>query len=78
MSKESKVMEREVKNEKVENKTNNVAEPKDKVAEAIEVLQLQFREHTAKSEEHKAMALKAQGALEVLLQLHPQETEVDG
>jgi hypothetical protein len=78
MSKENKVMEKEVKKETVENKTNNVAEPKDKVAQAIEVLQIQFREHSAKAEEHKVMATKAQGALEVLLQLHPQETEVDG
>ena len=74
----SKVMEKEVKNEKVESRANDVVKPKNKVAEAIEVLRLQFREHSAKSEEHKTMATKAQGALEVLLQLHPEEAEIDG
>ena len=74
----SKVIEKEAKNEKVETKTNNVAEPKNKVSEAIEVLQVQLRDHLAKSEEHKTMALQAQGALEVLLQLHPEEAKNDG
>ena len=71
MSKESKVMHKEVKNNEVESEVK----PKDKVAEAIEVLQVQLRDHSAKAEEHKTMATKAQGALEVLLQLHPQDTE---
>ena len=78
MSKDNKVMEKEVKKETVENKTNNVAETEDKVAKAIEVLQIQLREHSAKAKEHTEMALKAQGALEVLFQLHPQETKIDG
>ena len=78
MSKGSKLMEKEVKKETLENKTNNVPESKNKVADAIEVLRVQLRDHLAKSEEHKIMATKAQGALEVLLQLHPEEAEIDG
>ena len=57
-------------------KTNNVAEPVDKdvkAKEAIETLRVQFNEHLQKAEHHRTMATKAQGALEVLLQLHPQE-----
>ena len=75
MNKENKVMEKEVKKDKVESSVSDAVEPKDKVAEAIEVLKIQLQEHLQKSKEHAEMALKAQGALEVLLQLHPQETE---
>ena len=75
MSKENKVMEKQVKKDKVENSVNDTVESKDKVAEAIEVLKIQLQEHSQKSKEHAEMALKAQGALEVLLQLHPQETK---
>ena len=60
-------------------KTNNVAEPKeaavDKSKEAIETLRVQLREHLQQAEHHRTMATKAQGALEVLLQLHPEENE---
>ena len=65
------VMEEEVK-------TNNVVEPvnKDvKAKEAIETLRVQLREHLHQAEHHRTMATKAQGALEVLLQLHPQEKQ---
>ena len=41
--------------------------------EAISNLQLQLRDHSEKAEYHKTMATKAQGALEVLLQLHPEK-----
>ena len=65
------------KNKTVEEvKTNNVVEPvnKDvKAKEAIETLRVQLREHLQQAEHHRTMATKAQGALEVLLQLHPQE-----
>ena len=58
-------------------KTNNVVEPKeaieDKSKEAIETLRVQLREHLQQAEHHRTMATKAQGALEVLLQLHPEE-----
>ena len=56
-------------------KTNNVAEPVDKAKEAIETLRVQLREHLQQAEHHRTMATKAQGALEVLLQLHPEENE---
>ena len=66
MSKNSKVAE------KVENKENNVV---NKGKEAIETLRVQLQEHLQKAEHHRTMATKAQGALEVLLQLHPEENE---
>ena len=65
------VMEKEVK-------TNNVVEPVDtdaKAKEAIENLRVQLQEHLRQAEHHRTMATKAQGALEVLLQLHPEENE---
>jgi len=56
-------------------KTNNVAEPVDKAKEAIDTLRVQLKEHLQQAEYHRTMATKAQGALEVLLQLHPEENE---
>ena len=59
-------------------KTNNVVEPVDKdvkAKEAIETLRVQLREHLQQADHHRTMATKAQGALEVLLQLHPEENE---
>ena len=65
------------KTEQVEEvKTNNVVEPVDtdvKAKEAIDNLKLQLEEHLKQSDYHRTMATKAQGALEVLLQLHPQQ-----
>ena len=69
MSKKTEAVLEEV----VEDKTNNVAEPVDKAKEAIDILRAQLREHVQQSEHHRTMATKAQGALEVLLQLHPEE-----
>ena len=55
-------------------KTNNVVEDNDtKAKEAIETLKAQLQEHLRQAEHHRTMATKAQGALEVLLQLHPEE-----
>ena len=62
-------------------KTNNVAEPVDtdaKAKEAIETLRVQHKEHLQQAEYHRTMATKAQGALEVLLQLHPEEESSEG
>ena len=59
-------------------KTNNVVEPVDtdaKAKDAIENLRVQLQEHLRQAEHHRTMATKAQGALEVLLQLHPEENE---
>ena len=74
MSKKTEVIEEEVK-------TNNVAEPVDtdaKAKEAIETLRAQLQEHLRQAEHHRTMATKAQGALEVLLQLHPEENSGEG
>ena len=65
MSKKTEVME--------EVKTNNVVEPTDKAKEAIDTLRVQLKEHLQQAEYHRTMATKAQGALEVLLQLCPEE-----
>ena len=73
MSKKTEVVE--------EVKTNNVAEKVDYVAkwkEARENLVLQLKDHLEKVEYHKTMATKAQGALEVGDQLHPQESVDEG
>ena len=43
--------------------------------EVIQTLRMQLSEHSKQAEFHKTMAVKAQGALEVLLQLNPQEEE---
>ena len=56
-------------------KTNNVAEPDNMAKEAIDTLRVQLQEHLQQAEHHRTMATKAQGALEVLLQLHPQEKQ---
>ena len=61
-----------------EAKTNNVVEPENKPKEAIETLRVQLREHLQQVEHHRTMATKAQGALEVLLQLHPEEEKSEG
>ena len=56
-------------------KTNNVVESDEKAREAIDTLRVQLKEHLQQAEHHRTMATKAQGALEVLLQLHPQEKQ---
>jgi len=69
------------KTEVEEVKTNNVAEPVDtdaKAKEAIETLKTQLQEHLRQADQHRTMATKAQGALEVLLQLHPEEGNSEG
>jgi hypothetical protein len=59
-------------------KTNNVAETENKPKEVIDTLRVQLREHLHQAEHHRTMATKAQGALEVLLQLHPEEESSEG
>ena len=70
MSKKTEAME--------EVKTNNVAESDNKPKEVIETLRVQLRDHLQQAEHHRTMATKAQGALEVLLQLHPEEESSEG
>ena len=60
-------------------KTNNVAvDPDVKAKEAIDTLRTQLQEHLRQAEHHRTMATKAQGALEVLLQLYPEEEKSEG
>ena len=58
-------------------KEAEVVEPTtdEKAQEAINNLHLQLEEHRRKAEHHSTMAVKAQGALEDLLQLHPQKEQ---
>jgi len=71
----SKAKEKEVVEEV---KTNNVAETENNPKEVIDTLRVQLREHLQQAEHHRTMATKAQGALEVLLQLHPEEDGGEG
>ena len=64
--------------EVVENIENGALEADEKAKEAIENLKIQLQEHVQKADFHKTMATKASGALEVLLQLHPQEDVIEG
>ena len=70
-----------VKEEKKEvptNVENGVLVEGEKAKEAIENLKIQLQENLQKAEFHRTMATKAQGALEVLHQLHPEEETVEG
>ena len=68
-----KTIETEQVVEEVKNSNNGAVSSEDKVKEAIDNLKLQLEENLKQSDYHRTMATKAQGALEVLLQLHPQE-----
>tara|TARA_R100000049_G_C1865089_1_gene27035 strand:+ start:315 stop:539 length:225 start_codon:yes stop_codon:yes gene_type:complete len=72
---ESKV--KEVKG-KVDNTDNGAVETADKAKEVIQTLRVQLVEHQKQAEYHTTMSVKAQGALEVLLQLHPEEDNSEG
>ena len=52
---------------------NTVKKKNNKERDVIENLKVQLRDHLDKADHHKTMATKAQGALEVLLQLYPEE-----
>ena len=69
MSKKDSVVSEKVEN----NKPKNVEIPS--AEDVIHTLKVQLEEHLKQSEYHKTMAVKAQGALEVLLQLHPEIQE---
>ena len=45
----------------------------EELKEIAQTLQTQLNEHQRQANHHQTMATKAQGALEVLLQLHPEE-----
>ena len=70
MSKKDSVVSEKIENSKP-NKNNEVPSADD----VIQTLKVQLEEHLKQSEYHKTMAVKAQGALEVLLQMNPEEQE---
>jgi hypothetical protein len=63
----NKVAEKKVDNDVKEEK----ADPK----EVLQSLRVQLTEHQKQAEHHSTMAVKAQGALEVLVQMHPELQE---
>ena len=74
MNKENQVMSK--KNNPQEAETT-LANPKGKTVEEMkeiaQTLQTQVTEHQRQANHHQTMAMKAQGALEVMLQLIPKE-----
>ena len=74
----SKIKEAVVEEVGKEVKNNGVAEPLIKAKEAIETLKLQLEERLKQAEYHRTKATKAQGALEVLLHLLPEEDKNEG
>ena len=69
----NKVKKGNVKNMETEN--NNIEDKKNNPKEVYQSLQVQRAEHQRLSEHHGTMAVKAQGAMEVLLQMHPELQE---
>ena len=63
----NKVVEKKVDNNEEEKK----ADPK----EVLQSLRVQLTEHQKQAEHHSTMAVKAQGAMEVLIQMHPELNE---
>ena len=61
----------------VDNKENldKTVEATNKAKEAVETLKVQLQDHLQQAEHHRTMATKAQGALEVLVQLYPKENK---
>ena len=72
MSKKDSIVSEETKTA-----DNNVATSAElpEAKEVIQTLRVQLEEHLKQSEYHKTMAVKAQGALEVLLQMNPEEKQ---
>ena len=52
---------------------NNVVKEESKEREVIQNLRVQLKDHLDKADYHKTMATKAQGAIEVGDQMHPEE-----
>ena len=72
MSKDNTTVE---KAKGIKENLDKAVEATDKSKEAIENLRVQLKDNLDKADYHKTMAIKAQGALEVLLQLHPEENK---
>ena len=67
MSKNKNPQEAEIVEDVVENKQEA------NIKDVLQTLKAQLQEHQRQADYHKTMAIKAEGALEVLLQLHPQK-----
>ena len=72
----SKVKQNNIKDAEVEKVTNKKTTPSPEDAKST--LRVQLEEHLKQVEYHRTMATKAQGALEVLLQLYPDKEQNDG
>ena len=55
--------------------SKKTVEATNKAKEAVETLKVQLQDHLQQAEHHRTMATKAQGALEVLVQLYPKENK---
>ena len=64
--------------EKVKAIDAEIVDETDKVKETIDSLRTQLRDFRDKSKHFNSMVLKAEGALEVLLQLHPEKESDEG
>lgn len=58
---------------KTEVKEDKILKEANKIKEAKENLKVQYKDYLDKADYYKTMATKAQGAIEVLMQLHPEE-----
>ena len=65
------------KNQQEAEAVEEIANPKGKTVEEMkqvaQTLQVQLQEHQTQANHHRTMATKAQGALEVMLQMIPKE-----
>ena len=65
------------KNQQEAEAVEEIANPKGKTVEEMkqvaQTLQVQLQEHQTQANHHRTMATKAQGALEVILQMIPKE-----
>ena len=62
-------------NKTITEEAPKVTEKTPDVKDVIQTLRAQLQEHQRQADHHSTMAVKAQGALEVLLQLHPEKQE---
>ena len=71
----SKVEDKKVEKAVLENTDNGVVETTEDLdpKQVIQDLVIQEKHHGEREEFHRTMRIKARGALEVLLQMHPQE-----
>ena len=71
----NKVEDKKVEKAVLENIDNGVVETAQDLdpKQVIQDLMIQEKHHGEREEHHRTMRIKARGALEILLQMHPQE-----